>query len=313
METIKRLKVDQSVLPTDLPTPVSPEPTWSQSVPKLAQPSIRHNKPPSKPPNCALPPTPAPSDGHQRRPSSPDILGAERRSVRLVSRPTSIVTSPVSVGVPSMPLPASSPRISAWVNEQTETASWPPNNGEIENEAKMRYNSLANALDQYQAQNKTKSPSVALSNGSRGGRVTSVYTEGGYSTADSYMSAPRTSAMIPSSETRTTSLAQNIPTSYRDPLHVIQHHPLPVVPVRHFENGLMLANESNIDVAERRSTRSFTNRLMGAESSLYKQGGFCSGALKFRTQGHQAATKGAMEYVSSVACTKQTNFWMSTS
>ena len=312
METIKRLKVEQPVLPTNPPTPVSPEPIWPQSVPKLAQPSIRRTKPPSKPPNCALPPTPAPSDGHQRRPSSPDILGAERRSVRLVSRPASVVTSPGAMGVPSMPLPPSSPRISAWVNEQTETTTWPPNNSGAENEAAVRHNSLATSLDQQQVQNKAKHSSLAHSNESRRGRVASIYTEGGYSTADSYVSVPRTAAMIPSSDTRTTSLAHNVPISHNDPSHVTPRYPPTVVPARSFESGLILANESAIDVAERRSTRSFTNRLMGIESALYKQGGFCSGALKFRTQGHQAATKGAMEYVCSTAYPRHATFWVLT-
>lgn len=300
METMKRLKIEDPAPPTHPPTPVSPEPTWTQPVPKLGPPSIRslRRNRPSRPPTCALPPTPSTGDGRQRRASSPDILGAERRSVRLVSRPTSTVASPTSPVVPNIPLPSSNPRISAWVNEQTETTSWPPNTGGAENGASARHNALVNGSDQSAVRNVTKTTSLALSNESRG-RVMSVYTESGYSTADSYMSAPRTSAMIPSSDTRSTSLTQSIMTSHSDPLHKkMPRHSMPVVPAENFETGLMLANESALDVAERRSTRSFTNRLMGSDSSLYRLSGFCAGALKFRTQGHHAATKGAMEYVS---------------
>ena len=302
METIKRLKIEEPTLPMNPPTPVSPEPIWTQPVPKLGSPSIRsiRRNRPSRPPNCALPPTPSTGDGRQRRASSPDILGAERRSVRLVSRPTSAVASPTSPVVPNIPIPSSNPRISAWVNEQTETTSWPPNISGAENGASARHNALVNGSDQSAARNMAKTTSLALSNESRG-RVMSVYTESGYSTADSYMSAPRTSAMIPSSDTRSTSLTQSIMTSHSDPLYKMPRHSMPFAPPGNFENGLMLANESALDAEERRSTRSFTNRLMGNDSSLYRLGGFCAGALKFRTQGHHAATKGAMEYVSNSA------------
>lgn len=304
LETIKRLKIDTPAPPSDILTPTSPATTWSH-VPKLSQPALRRGR--SKPPNCALPPTPGTVDEHRRRPSSPDILGAERESVRLVSQPTSPVTGPGAAGIPP---PPTSHRISAWVNEQTAKTPWQPGdsipeNGVPQNETPItKQDSLVKKLDRFILQTSKQTINHPRSPETTGTR-TSVYTESAYSTSDSYFSAPRTSAMIPSSDTRTTSLAQSIATSHIKPGTAVPYPPpqyapppQPIVPIEDFDTGLMLANESAVDVSDRRSTRSMTNRQMGVESTLYQLDGFCSGALTFRNQGHQVGTKGAMEYVS---------------
>ncbi|RYP91549.1 hypothetical protein DL770_002329 [Monosporascus sp. CRB-9-2] len=202
LETIKRLRIEppEPAPPTGLPTPTSPEPAWSE-IPKLSQPSRDRDS--SKPPNCALPATPQEAARHCRRPSSPDILGAERQGVRLVSQPTSPgrlrpVTTPRTT----------SPRISAWVNEQTQATPWPLND----------------------------------------------------------------------------SVTESGPTARQ------------VAPTDAFETGLMLANESTISVADRRSKRSKASCQIGLESTLYKLDSFCPGAQAFKNRGPYAATKATMEY-----------------
>ncbi|RYP31751.1 hypothetical protein DL767_005571 [Monosporascus sp. MG133] len=107
LETIKRLRIEppEPAPPTGLPTPTSPDPTWSE-IPKLSQsPKDRDS---SKPPDRALPATPQKAARHCRRPSSPDVLGAERQGVRLVSQPA----SPQQLRTVTTP-PTTSPRISA--------------------------------------------------------------------------------------------------------------------------------------------------------------------------------------------------------
>lgn len=303
LETIKRLKIDQPTPPSDILTPTSPATTWSH-VSKLSQPSIRRDR--SRPPNCALPPTPGTVDEHHRRPSSPDVLGAEREIVRLVSQPTSPLTGPGSLRTAGL-LPPRNPRISAWVNEQTATTtttSSQPRNSIPENHipqndtaATSQY-SLVKKLDRLIQETSNIRPANHPRSPDTMGTRTSVYTESAYSTSDSYFSAPRTSAMIPSSDTRTTSLARSIAVPHVKPGTAIPYPPpQTVVPTEDFDTGLILANESAINIS-RRSTRSMTNRQMGVESTLYQLDGFCSGALAFRNQGYHAATKGAMEYVS---------------
>ncbi|RYP18027.1 hypothetical protein DL765_004143 [Monosporascus sp. GIB2] len=69
-----------------------------------------------------------------------------------------------------------------------------------------------------------------------------------------------------------------------------------IAPTDIFETGLMLANESTISVADRRSKSSKANCQIGLESTLYKLDGFCVGAQTFKNRGPYAATKAAMEY-----------------
>ncbi|KAI2617722.1 hypothetical protein GGS26DRAFT_576135 [Hypomontagnella submonticulosa] len=274
METIKRLHIDESAPSTS-------------SVPSVIQPlsprglniAGHSNTGTVTPGNAGLSGTNTPV----RRSSSPDILGAERDFISLVSGP------------PAVP-PANS-RTTAWVSEQTTAKPWPHKNSIPENDFYVAQPAILNNLDSVtlRGQEAPVPPNVN-SPGTSFSRV-SWYTSTG-----SFASGPRSSVHVPTSDQRTTSLAKtstgpheaheprepespSLPSS--PPVPRVTPTPSPQV----YEDGLIPAEE-----LFRPDTNSSSGYQIGLDSSLYLQKGFCSGAQTFRLKGRKSATRAVMEY-----------------
>lgn len=95
-------------------------------------------------------------------------------------------------------------------------------------------------------------------------------------------------------------------------MHALAEHDEPILPIQvntvdpqSFDTGLMLAREDDNPLAGGRSATPIwytrkANCAIGPESSLYQKGGFCRGALAFRTDGMESGTKSTYDYVSCV-------------
>ncbi|KAI8962943.1 hypothetical protein F5Y11DRAFT_171190 [Daldinia sp. FL1419] len=273
METIKRIHIDESVLAA--PSPPSP-PSWIQPSPSQGLDDRGRGNSGSITPlrlsdNTGM----SGASTLSRRPSSPDILGAERDFISLVSGPPAA--------------PPSNSRTSAWVSEQTTAAkSWSRNNSIPEDDYFVAQPVIFNSLDSLALHgqelsippNAPKSPDTSYSRMSW------------YTTTGSHTSGPRSSVHIPTSDQRTTSLAKSManlaethePTDAELP-------PLPSPPA--YEDGLIPAEEL---FAARKD--SFSGYQIGLDSSLYIHKGLCTGSQTYRVKGRRSATKAVMEYVS---------------
>lgn len=272
METIKRLHIEESVPST------SPVPSWIQPLsPRAVNGKSRSNTGTITPiwlnENAGV-------NGDitsARRPSSPDILGAERDCISLVSGPSSV------------PLPTS--RTSAWVSEQTTAAkSWPRNNSIPEDDYFVGQRVISNNLDTLALHGSEilKPPSIPYTPETANSRI-SWYTSTG-----SYVSGPRTSVHIPTSDQRTTSLGKSLLNSHEtQESREASPPPLPNPPT--YEDGLILADELFAS-----GTNKTSGYQIGLDSSLYLQKGFCSGAQTYRVKGRKSATRAVMEYVSTL-------------
>ncbi|KAI0834335.1 hypothetical protein F5Y06DRAFT_157635 [Hypoxylon sp. FL0890] len=270
METIKRLHIEESTRST------SPVPSWIQPLSPQGLNTKGHSNTGSITPSGysehgGISGTNTPA----RRPSSPDILGAERDCISLVSGPSSAVPS--------------NSRISAWVSEQTTAAKeWPRNNSIPEDDYYVGQPMIFNNLDSLtlHGQEAPIPPNVSYSPGTSQSRI-SWYTSTG-----SYASGPRSSIYVPTSDQRTTSLAK--PT-ISGPLEIPgpgepELPPLPDAPPV-YEDGLIPADEL---FAPQENTSS--GYQIGLDSSLYIQKGLCSGAQNYRVKGRRNATRAVMEY-----------------
>ncbi|KAI0006332.1 hypothetical protein F4779DRAFT_26479 [Xylariaceae sp. FL0662B] len=206
-----------------------------------------------------------------RRPSSPDILGAERDCINLVS-PSSTALVPTA-------------RTSAWVKEQTSDAEmWPSNNTIPEGSQITGYTAIVNNLDSLTLQGADACKPLDMPYSP----VTACSRLSWYTATGSYVSGPRSSITIPSSDQRTSSLPRFIP-SLSAAQNLPQHALLPSsAPV--YEDGLMLVNEIPLP-----ASNPPPGLPIGLNSSLYLQKGFCPGAQMYRARGKQA-TKVVMEY-----------------
>ncbi|KAI2610526.1 hypothetical protein GGR54DRAFT_370040 [Hypoxylon sp. NC1633] len=207
-----------------------------------------------------------------RRPSSPDILGAERDCISLVSEGS------------GSPPPTS--RISAWVNEQTTaTKSWPCSNS-IPEDSYFVGPWITNNLDTLALRGPglPKPPSIPYS------PVTSNSRISWYTSTGSYVSGPRSSFNIPTSDQRTSSLAitaQSFPENQGSRDSQPTSAPIPLV----YDDGLILADE--LFSTSKSSTCGYQ---IGLDSTLYQQKGLCPGALTFRVKGRKNATRAVQEY-----------------
>ncbi|KAI0892517.1 hypothetical protein F4806DRAFT_233136 [Annulohypoxylon nitens] len=209
-----------------------------------------------------------------RRPSSPDILGAERDFISLVSGPASV--------------PPPNSRTSAWVSEQTTTAKlWPRSNSIPEDDYYVGQPMIFNNLDSV-ALHGQETPVPAAPPNAPYSPGTSYSRVSWYTSTGSHASGPRSSVHIPTSDQRTTSLARPSPSEERGSKEL--EPPLPSVqPV--YEDGLIPAEE----LFERRANSS-SGYQIGLDSSLYIQKGLCPGAQTYRVKGRKSATKTVMEY-----------------
>ncbi|CAJ2512640.1 Uu.00g007590.m01.CDS01 [Anthostomella pinea] len=273
LETVKRMRFTDYSLsslasaPSEISIPSFPQPGRSLNT-NSRDPIVRHSATYQELLNA---------DG--RRPSSPDILGAERDCIHLISRPNSPTQD-----APSPSTPGS--RITAWVRDQTAATagSWSVNNTIPEDEPISGY--IDHNLDSLTLQDPEmpviKFLSLPYSPTTAGSRA-SWYTSTG-----SYASVPRSSFTVPTSDQRTTSLPRApYSTSSEDAPDGGLSHPQPTAPI--YEDGLILADEPP-SVAN--------GHQIGLDSSLYSQRGFCPGAQKFRVRGKKAATKPVIEYAS---------------
>ncbi|KAI1375733.1 hypothetical protein F4677DRAFT_115134 [Hypoxylon crocopeplum] len=265
MENIRRLHIEESMPST------STAPSWIQPLSPRAQDGKDRGDTGAITPlgltaSAGVSGTSSPA----RRPSSPDILGAERDCISLVSGPTS-------------PPPPTS-RTSAWVSEQTTAAKlWPRNNSIPEDDYFVGQPFISNNLDTLalRGSEASKPSSVPYSPETSYSRI-SWYTSTG-----SYASGPRSSVQVPTSDQRTTSLARNHSETQesREP----DRPPLPIPLV--YEDGLILADELFT-----RTKGSTSGYQIGLDSSLYIQKGLCPGALTYRVKGRKSATRAVMEY-----------------
>ncbi|KAI1136831.1 hypothetical protein F5Y05DRAFT_88437 [Hypoxylon sp. FL0543] len=272
METIRRLHIEENT------RSVSPVPSWIQP---LSPQGLNTTKGRSNTGSI----TPSRYSEHGglsgahtpvRRPSSPDILGAERDCISLVSGPSSAV-------------PPNS-RISAWVSEQTTAAKeWPRNNSIPEDDYYVGQTMIFNNLDSLALHGQEASipPNMPYSPGTSHSRI-SWYTSTG-----SYASGPRSSILIPTSDQRTTSLAKATisgPLETRDSGESELPPPLPNAPLV-YEDGLIPADE--LFAPQENASSGYQ---IGLDSSLYIQKGLCSGAQTYRVKGRKNATRAVMEY-----------------
>ncbi|KAI0110241.1 hypothetical protein F4814DRAFT_396772 [Daldinia grandis] len=268
METMKRLHIEENV--GEAPSP----PPWIQPLSSRDSNNKGRGNSGSITPmrlgdNAGISGASTPS----RRPSSPDILGAERDFISLISSP------------PSAPPP--NPRTSAWVSEQTTAAkSWSRNNSIPEDDYFVGQPVIFNSLDSLTLHgqelsvpsNVPKSPDTSYS------RIS------WYTTTGSYTSGPRSSVYVPTSDQRTTSLAKSMTDRHgtHEPIEV-DLPPLPSPPA--YEDGLIPAEEL---FAARKD--SFSGYQIGLDSSLYIHKGLCTGSQTYRFKGRRVATKAVMEY-----------------
>ncbi|KAI1760416.1 hypothetical protein GGR53DRAFT_509830 [Hypoxylon sp. FL1150] len=269
METIRRMHIEGS-------TPsVSSVPSWIQPLPPRALSSSKDRRdsgaitPMGLNDNAGVSGSSTPA----RRPSSPDILGAERDCISLVSGPS------------SAPPPTS--RTTAWVSEQTSAAkSWPRNNSIPEDDYFIGTSVISNNLDSLTlyGPDALKPPRAPRSPETTYSRI-SWYTSTG-----SYASGPRSSVHVPTSDQRTTSLAKAVLNSpLSESPRDLDPPPLPGPPV--YEDGLILADELFAGDANKNS-----GYQIGLDSSLYLQKGLCPGALTYRVKGRKSATRSVAEY-----------------
>ncbi|XXG98605.1 hypothetical protein Hte_004930 [Hypoxylon texense] len=265
METIRRLHIEESA------PSVSSIPSWIQP---LSPRDLSSNGNGRRDTGAITPmglnenPGISGSSTPARRPSSPDILGAERDYISLVSGPSSA--------------PPSTSRTSAWVSEQTTAAkSWPRNNSIPEDDYFLGQSVISNNLDSLtlHGQEALKRPNAPYSPEGSYSRI-SWYTSTG-----SYASGPRSSVHVPTSDQRTTSLAKAVLNSPHS-----EPPPLPPNPPI-YEDGLILADELFAGDANKSS-----GYQIGLDSSLYLQKGLCPGALTHRVKGRKSATRSVMEY-----------------
>ncbi|KAL7628424.1 hypothetical protein AAE478_002627 [Parahypoxylon ruwenzoriense] len=210
-----------------------------------------------------------------RRPSSPDILGAERDCISLVSTPTS----------PTFP-PATS-RTSAWVNEQTTAArTWPATNSIPEDDCFVTHPVISNNLDTVAL----RGPDVSKPFNVPYSPETTYSRISWYTSTGSYVSGPKSISNVPTSDQRTTSLAKPMlnTSETREPKD-LDSPPPPTPPV--YEDGLILTNELFAQ-----NSNSSSGYQIGLDSSLYLQKGLCPGAQAFRVKGRKNATRSVMEY-----------------
>ncbi|KAI1453126.1 hypothetical protein F4805DRAFT_386893 [Annulohypoxylon moriforme] len=268
METIRRLHIEESA------SSVSTIPSWIQPlstrVPNGNNSNTASTTTSKMNENADISGTNTPA----RRPSSPDILGAERDFISLVSGPSSV--------------PPPNSRTSAWVSEQTTTAKlWPRSNSIPEDDYYVGQPMIFNNLDSVALHGQETpvppaQPNAPYSPGTSYSRV-SWYTSTG-----SHASGPRSSVHIPTSDQRTTSLARAGPSENRGSKEL--EPPLPSAqPV--YEDGLIPAEELFVPQAN-----SSSGYQIGLDSSLYIQKGLCSGAQTYRVKGRKSATKTVMEY-----------------
>ncbi|KAI1101353.1 hypothetical protein F4804DRAFT_344035 [Jackrogersella minutella] len=272
METIRRLHIEES-------TPsLSSVPSWIQPLPSRAANSNSHSNTGSTTAsgineNVGIGGARTPA----RRPSSPDILGAERDCISLVSGPAN--------GQPS------SSRISAWISEQTAAKLWPHTNSIPEDDYFSGQPTIYNNLDSVALHGQETPVPSAPANGPYSPE-TSYSRLSWYTTTGSYTSGPRSSIQIPTSDQRTTSLGRPMPSGFWEhrASKLLEPPPLPsAAPV--YEDGLIPAEE----LFERQANSS-SGYQMGLESSLYIQKGLCPGAQTYRVKGRKSATKTVMEY-----------------
>ncbi|KAI1467736.1 uncharacterized protein F4812DRAFT_459837 [Daldinia caldariorum] len=268
MEAIKRIHIEESV------PPVPPLLPWTRPLPSQGLNNKgRGNGGSSAPMRFGEDAGISGASTPSRRPSSPDILGAERDFISLVSDP------------PSAPPPNS--RTSAWVNEQTTAAkSWSRNNSIPEDDCFVGQPVIFNSLDGLALHGQE----LAIPSNIPRSPDTSYSRISWYTTTGSYMSGPRSSIHIPTSDQRTTSLAKSIanPHETREPIEV-DIPPLPNPP--DYEDGLIPADEL---FASRKD--SFSGYQIGLDSSLYIYKGLCTGSQTYRVKGRKSATKAVMEY-----------------
>ncbi|OTB01626.1 hypothetical protein M426DRAFT_211901 [Hypoxylon sp. CI-4A] len=209
-----------------------------------------------------------------RRPSSPDILGAERDFISLVSGPAGV--------------PPPNPRTSAWVTEQTSTAKqWPSTNSIPEDDYFAGQPVIHNNLDSVALHGQEPATSANLhSPGTSYSRI-SWYTSTG-----SHVSGPKSIINVPTSDQRTTSLAkrtQSLSSETRQSRE-IEVPAVPSVPPI-YEDGLIPAEELFVPQANLSC-----GYQIGLDSSLYIQKGLCSGAQTYRVKGRKSAIRIVQEY-----------------
>ncbi|KAI1415520.1 hypothetical protein F5Y13DRAFT_156210 [Hypoxylon sp. FL1857] len=271
METIRRLHIEESTRST------SPAPSWIQPLsPQALNPKGRSNTGSITPSRYSDHGGISGANTPARRPSSPDILGAERDCISLVSGPSSAV-------------PPNS-RISAWVSEQTTAAKeWPRNNSIPEDDYYVGQPMIFNNLDSLALHGPEAPipPNMPYSPGTSHSRI-SWYTSTG-----SYASGPRSSIYVPTSDQRTTSLAKPTVSGPLEPYEAGEPEPTPPLPSAPpvYEDGLIPADEL---FAPPENTSS--GYQIGLDSSLYIQKGLCSGAQTYRVKGRKNATRAVMEY-----------------
>ncbi|KAI1382996.1 uncharacterized protein F4822DRAFT_89227 [Hypoxylon trugodes] len=267
METIRRLHIEETARPP------SPDPSWIQQLsPRALNTKGRSNTGSITPARLSENASASGANTPARRPSSPDILGAERDCISLVSGP------------PTAAPPNS--RTSAWVSEQTTAAKlWPRNNSIPENDyfvAQPIFNNLDSvALHGQEAPTPSVPPRSPETSYSR----LSWYTSTG-----SFTSGPRSSVQVPTSDQRTTSLAKLMsgPPEFRESRQ-LKPPSSPIALV--YEDGLIPADELFVSRAN-----SISGYQIGLDSSLYIHKGLCSGALTYRVKGRKSATRSVQEY-----------------
>ncbi|KAI1504535.1 hypothetical protein F5X99DRAFT_18637 [Biscogniauxia marginata] len=291
LETVKRMRIDDPSSWPFSPQPLSMSTPSDKSVPQVPQPK-HHRGTNDRAPFPGYGPVYQDSvSTSSRKPSSLDILGAERDCISLVPEPN----NPAYTSPPRPPAPVS--RTSAWVREQTNgTGFWPicntipecdPYIGHIGNKQNSRILEGSDALV-------PKPLSIPYSPGTACSRSSS------YTGTGSFDSGRRSSSNIPTGDQRTTSLGWSLarPASEDDlgesiallpeyqPEPEPEHDPAPA-----YEDGLIPIDELLV------RQKSLTNGYqIGLDSSLYLQKGFCPGAHKYRTKGTKAAIKSIMEY-----------------
>ncbi|KAI1075552.1 hypothetical protein F5B20DRAFT_559361 [Whalleya microplaca] len=281
LETIKRMHIPQ--LSTFPPTPAaSPDLTPEPELPPIPRKSssrrLNHITNPEIYENINVNANVnANASIGGRRPSSPDILGAERNCINLVTPSSSPTISSTAV-VPTA-------RTSAWVKDQTsDSGLWPLNNTIPEGDQFTGNTAIFNNLDSLTLQGADVCKPLNLPN-SPG---TTYSRASWYTATGSFVSGPRSSINVPTSDQRTTSLPRFMPS-----LSATQNIPQSQTPPSSeppYDDGLMLVNEIPMP-----SLSPPPGYPIGLDSSLYVQKGFCPGAQMYQARGKQA-TKVVMEY-----------------
>ncbi|KAK1764258.1 hypothetical protein QBC33DRAFT_497839 [Phialemonium atrogriseum] len=235
---------------------------------------------------------PQPQRLHERRPSSPDILGDELERVRIVTSPST----------------SSSPRTSAWISDQTggaPRAAWPlqasiPENAAVATRvivgSPVQIGRRGEQHPHHHYHGYTPASSVFDPTSPATTNRTSLFSDTNTSSSPSTGPSPN----IPSRDAEVRAAAS----SSFSFLHLDASHMAPIAlpPVGEHEDGLMLAAEERTlsDAGGGARSSSALDReaacAIGPKSSFHQLKGFCDGAVGFRLNGHAQGVKKASAY-----------------